>query len=517
MSDYADILLNSNCIFTSTGEAPFAGHVAVSGSRIAAVGKGPAPAGLIGPETRIYDLGDATVSAGYTDSHCFFTGYSLGYVGVDVSSAKSCEEIISLAKVYAETIPADQPLLGRGWDETSIHPEGTAALDEAFGDRPVVLIAACGETCWMNQAAIDTFQFTPDRCWSESYWRMLRCVMQDHEYIVPRFKEYMKMMNSRGVTSVKEMGFDDYYGFTEILEQLEKAGELTIRVNFMSQPVGYPTNLEYGRAMREKFQGDFVRFSGYNQMTDGSISQLCGELKKPYHCADTLCAQEIDWDLLARDTRAVDAEGFRFSLHAQGDGAIGKVLDIYETCRRDENGRMVNRHCITDLEFSDPADLERMSRMGVIAEVYPQIQSIADRAGKVVMIEEKIGMERGRYYWNRRKMIDSGVSVCCATDLPLVIDNIPESMYHAVGGYFPEGGEPFNAQNMISREELLTAWTKGGAYTMYQEDALGTLEVGKKADIAVLSGNIFTEPMETIRNLSVILTLVDGKIVHEAR
>lgn len=74
--------------------------------------------------------------------------------------------------------------------------------------------------------------------------------------------------------------------------------------------------------------------SGYNQMTDGSISELCGDLKKPYSCADTTCAQDIDWDLLANDTFKADAEGFRFSLHAQGDAAISKVLDIYDSCQK---------------------------------------------------------------------------------------------------------------------------------------------------------------------------------------
>ena len=252
-------------------------------------------------------------------------------------------------------------------------------------------------------------------------------------------------------------------------------------------------------------------------MTDGSISQLCGDLKKPYNCApDTTCAQEIDWKLIGDETRAVDAEGFRFSLHAQGDAAISKVLDIYETCHRDEHGRVINRHSITDLEFSDPADLERMGKLGVIAEIYPQIQSIADRAGKLAMIEEKIGMERGKYYWNRRKMADSGVLLSCGTDLPLLIDDIPQSVYHAVGGYFPEGGEPFNKQNMLTVPELMTAWTRGGAYNLGQEKELGTLEAGKKADIAVLSGNIFTIPVEDARSLAVVLTMVGGKIVYQA-
>ena len=152
----------------------------------------------------------------------------------------------------------------------------------------------------------------------------------------------------------------------------------------------------------------------------------------------------------------------------------------------------------------------------MIAEIYPQIQSIADRAGKLAMIEEKIGMERGKYYWNRRKMADSGVLISCGTDLPLLIDDIPQSVYHAVGGYFPEGGEPFNKQNMLTVPELMTAWTRGGAYNLGQEKELGTLEAGKKADIAVLSGNIFTIPVEDARSLAVVLTMVGGKIVYQA-
>ena len=516
MSTYAEYLLLSNCIFTAQGEAPFAGYLAVADGRILSVGRGACPAELCGPSTRVYDLGERTVSPGFSDVHCFFAGYSVGFVGADLSAAGSCKALVELARAQTARTAPDRPVLGHGWNAETIHPQGTAALDEAFGDRPAVLFAAGCETCWMNQAAIRRYQFTPETCWPESYVRLLPEILGDRDFIEPMFVRYMEMMNSRGVTSVKEMGFDDYSGFTETLAALEAEGRLTLRVSFMSQPVGAPMDLRYGEAMRERFQGEFVRFSGYNQMTDGSISQLCGDLKEPYLCADTTCAQNIDWQRLGDDARAADAAGFRFSLHAQGDAAIARVLDIYETCRRDGSGRLVNRHSITDLEFSDPADLERMGRMGVIAEIYPQIQSIADREGKLAMIAEKIGLDRGRYYWNRRKMADSGVLLSCGTDLPLLIDDIPQSVYHAVGGYFPEGGEPFNRQNMLTREELLTAWTRGGAYNLGCEAELGVLAAGKKADIAVLSGNIFTAPMEEVRSLKVELTLLGGREVYSA-
>lgn len=514
MSQCADIVLQSQCIFTAASNTPFAGYVAIADGKIIAVGEGACPDALIGPESRQYNLGNRTVTPGFVDVHCFFTGYSIGFVGADLKDCTSEEEVVNTVVAYSRTIPSNQPVLAHGWDARRIHPVDTKALDKVFGDRPAILFAAGCEYCWMNQAALDKYQFTPDTCYPEAYWRLLPDILGNRDFIIPEFRKYMRMMNSRGVTSVKEMGFDQFYGFTDVLAEMESAGELTLRVSFMSQPVGTGADLVYGRQMREKFQGEFVRFSGYNRMTDGSISQLCGYLKAPYNCADTICAQDIDWHTISNEVHAADAEGFRFSLHAQGDAAIGKVLDIYETCERDKNGRMVNRHSITDLEFSDPVDLERMGQMGVIAEIYPQIQSIADRESKLSMIAEKIGMDRGQYYWNRRKIADSGVLLSCGTDLPLLIDDIPESVYHAVGGYFPEGGEPFNKQNMLTIPELLTAWTKGGTYNLYCEDTLGTLEVGKTADIAVLSGNIFTTPVEDARSLHVDLTLVDGKIVH---
>ena len=513
MSIFADIILQSNAVFTAMDAAPFAGFVAITGDRITAVGKGTCPETLVGPQTAKLFLGDRLICPGFSDVHCFFTGYSIGFVGADLSGCKDAQSVLAAVKAYADTLNADKPILCHGWDAEVVTAD-EAALDALYPDRSVILFAIGNETCWMNEAARKAYSFTPETCYPEAYVKLLPDILGDKEFIVPEFKKYMKMMNSRGVTSVKEMGFDQFYGFTDVLAQLEAEKALTIRVNFMSQPVAAPANLEYGKAMRDKFQGDFVRFSGYNQMTDGSISQLCGDLKKPYLCADTCCAQDIDWEKLAKETHMVDEEGFRFSLHAQGDGAIAKVLDIYETCRRDENGKLVNRHAITDLEFSDPQDLVRMGKLGAVAEVYPQIPSIAEKESKLAMIAEKIGMDRGRYYWNRRAMADSSVTLSCGTDLPLLIDDIPESVYHAVGGYFPEGGEPFNPQNTLTVAELLTAWTKGGAYNLYCEDTLGTLEAGKKADIAVLSGNLFTVDPKDARSLVVDLTIVDGKVVH---
>ncbi|ERI93933.1 amidohydrolase family protein [Clostridiales bacterium oral taxon 876 str. F0540] len=509
----ADIVLKSSKIFTSVSNTIINGFVAIAGEKIIATGSLKEAELYIGENTKVLELGDKVICPGFVDVHCFFTGYVLGFVGADLTKAESAEEILILLRKHAANLYKEKPILGHGLDSEKIDISDSSLLDNVFGSEPVVLFAKGGETCWMNTAAKKKYKFTPDTCYPEAYWRLLKEVLNDKSFIVPQFKNYISMLNSRGITAVKEMGFDDFYGFTEILQELERNKELTLRVSFMSQPVGEGANLAFGRKMREELKGNFLEFSGYNRMTDGSISCLCGDLKKPYNCADTHCAQEIDYKMIEEETLAADAENFRFSLHAQGDAAIAKVIDIFDKCKKD-NGKLINRHAITDIEFSDPGDLERMGRLGVIAEIYPQIMSIANAKDKLSMINEKIGMERGKYYWNRRKMADSGVTLSCGTDLPLLIPDIPESIYHACGGLFPEGGEPFNKDNTLTIEEVLTAWTKGGQYNLYHENILGTLEAGKLADIAVLDRDIFNTDIETIRDVKVCLTIVNGRIVY---
>lgn len=515
MSNYkADLLLKSNNIFTAATPYLINGFVAIKKNKIIAVDTKNNIDKYIDSRTEIIELGDKVVCPGFVDVHCFFTGYALNFVGIDLCNTYNPNDIIKQIKNYANLLENKYPLLAHGLDIKTAKSLTMEIVDKIFPERPVILFTKGNETCVMNSAAIKKYKFTPDTCYPESYWRLLPEILGNKNFILKEFKKYMSMLNKRGITSIKEMAFDDFYGFTDVLEELEMNRELTLRISFMSQPVGSNINLDFGHKMRERFKGNFIKFSGYNRMTDGSISQLCGHLKEPYNCNKNICcAQNIDYELIEKETLAADAKGFRFSLHAQGDAAISKVLDIFEKCQQ-KNGKLINRHSITDIEFSDPKDLERMGKMGVIAEIYPQIMSIANRHDKISMIAEKIGLNRGKYYWNRRKMADSGVIISCGTDLPLTIPNIPESIYHSCGALFPEGGEPFNKENTLTISELLTAWTKGGHYNLYYEDILGTLEPGKLADIAVLDGNVFNTPMEKIRDIKVCLTLVEGKIVY---
>ncbi len=505
MEHRAQLILLSNCIFDAVNKEPFSGYVAIAEDRIIDVGKGDFSKDLCGENTRIVDCRGKTITPGLIDVHCFFSGYVVRFSGEDLSECRNEKE------VFEKLDGKKDPILAHGLT----FDISKKSLDARYPNSAVILFHDGCETCSMNAKAIEEFHFDPEHCYPEAYVGIFPYILANHPFIAKQFKDYMRRMNSRGITSIKEMGFDDFHTFTKVLEQMQKDDELTLRVNFMSQPVAADMDLEYGKRMRESFHSEKLRFSGFNQMSDGSVSEYNADLKKPYKNDSSCCHMFIDWDKLKADVLKADAEGFRFSLHAQGDGAVAKVLDIFECCRRDENGRLKNRHAVTDLEFSDPGDLERMGKLGVIAEIYPQIQSIANRKDKIAMIDEKIGMDRGKYYWNRRKMADSGVTISCGSDLPLLMDDIPESIYHAVGGLFPEGGEPFNKENTLTIDELLKAWSYGGAYNLSMEETIGTLEAGKKADITVFDKDLFRTIMNDIRDIGVAMTIFDGKVVYE--
>lgn len=501
-------------LFDSVRDDSFEGYICLRDNRIVKAGTGIPPQEITEQAEEFLQFDDELVMPGITDTHTFFTGYAVFHVGADVSGVTDNMQGLKVLKDYESGRSAEGALLGHGWDPDKWEQaEGEAMLEAEYPDRAVILFAEDRSKCIMNRKARDTYGFTPESCYPESYHRIMREYLNDRDFIEKEFSDYMEMMNSRGVTTVKEMGFDDFYGFTDYLKEMEDSEELHLRFFFMSQPVGEKMNLAHARAMREKFTGDKVRFSGFNRMTDGTIAAYKGDLKKPYENETFTCTLDIPYDEIEADVLAADAEDFRWSLHAQGDGAVGKIAQIYDKCKK-EGGKLKNRHAVTDMEFTDPADLEKLGSIGVTAELYFQIMSLDPGDVLLDNISRTIGSERGRYYWNRRKMQDSGMILSGATDLPLLITSLPESIHYSCGGFLDGMETPFQAENTITAAEMLKAWTIGGAKNLSMEDKLGTLEEGKLADITVFDRDLLNTDPAAAGKASVILTIMDGKTVY---
>lgn len=517
-NNYADIILESNAIFTSKiGEdEPFSGIVVIKDNKIIAVDQKQNITKWIGSKTKIYKLENKLICPGFVDNHVFFTGYVWSKAGVDLSNVHNSEEALLAIEEYAKNIPNSKTILGHCLNMNNWHEveKGSAVLDKVFKDRPVIAFSKDRSECWLNTIANQKYGIEHDKCYAEACFKLFQELLKE-ENIVDEYNNFSKLLASRGVTSIKEIGFDDYYGFTDILEQMELKGELIHRINLVSQPVSNNANFEYGDTCSKRFQNSFIKFMGYNLMVDGEIASHEGELLKPYKDIPDSCGKySPDYKTLEETVQAADKKGFRCALHAEGDAAVRKSIDIIERCRL-INGKRDSRHAIIDLELVHPDDIVRMSNLGITAINYVQIMNCTSKYSDFYA-QDLIGDDRINNYWPYKRMIDKGVNICCGTDLPLDIPNIPLSVYFVTSRRFPDGNPltGFNKKQSMSKADILRAWTIGGQYANFSDDKLGTIEEGKLADITVLDNNIFDLSVDEIKDVKVCLTITDGKIVY---
>ena len=513
MKKHRKIVIRSSKIYTKKGFSPESGYIFIEGNIIKSITKGNP---ISDEDVTFIDCKNGLVTAGNVDSHCFFSGHAMNFIGEDFSDVQTSNDLFTKLSHLTNLEDNKAIILGHDLPQKFTNSKYAKKLNKLFPDIPTVIMVSGAETCLLNSAAESRFNFTSQTCYPEAYWRLLHYVFSDKKFIKPLFVSYMKFLNSRGITAIKEMGFDDFYGFTDILKELEESSDLSLRVNFMSQPVSEKMNIDYAKKMSALFTGDAIRFSGFNKMTDGSISEMKGDLKQPYtNNSEITNIEKIDWNEIERDLKIADNHGFRFSLHAQGDVAVSKTVSLMEKCQTDINGKLLNRHAITDLELTEKDDLKKMGDLGIIAEIYPQITSLYDNPlAKVKQIKEYVG-PRAKYYWNRKEMINNNIILSCGTDLPLLYDDIPESIFNACGGYFTDDSFQFNSNNCLNVSELIDAWTSGGAYNLGLEDKIGTLEAGKLADIVIYSDDLFSIPIKNVKQAKVVTTIYDGKIVFK--
>lgn len=519
MKKTADILLCSNRIFTAAQGAhkPAPGIVAILGDEIAAVDSIEEKERWTGPDTKVYELGDQLVCPGFLDNHVFFTGFVWSHIGADLSGAGTLKQALGLLVEEAKKTPPGRAVLGHGLKaELTESCEDVREEWDALTGRPVIGFTQGRDGCILNREARERYDLDEDEIYAEACWKVFDEFLRDEAFIKEEYERFSDLLASRGVTAIKEIGFDQYSGFTRYLSDMEEEGTLTHRVNLVSQPVGAPMDLNYARECQERFQGPFVQFMGFNLMVDGEIcsgnADLIGEYKNH---PGSHGAQAVDYEALEQQVLEADRCGIRCALHAEGDMAVRRTVDIYEKCR-EVNGPRDARHTITDLELTHPEDLERMGRLGITATNYVQIMDCLGDYEDFYGYD-CVGQEGVENYWAYKRMLRAGVNICCGTDLPLTIPDIPLSAYLTVGRRFPDGKpeQGINPACGLNVEELLRAWTIGGQYANFREKELGTLEEGKKADIAVLDRNLFHMPVEEMPEVKTVLTICNGKVVYE--
>ncbi|GGB40691.1 amidohydrolase family protein [Virgibacillus dakarensis] len=534
----ADLILNSEAIFTGVEDKPISGSVAIKGRYILAVGSNEEIKDFIGPNTKVLHYGEKLIMPGFQDFHLHLFLGSLSQDSVSLIGAKSEQETAEMVKIFADSRPDDPWVIGFSWyhvfwDDKKLPHRST--LDKLIPDRPVFLFNAECHGAWLNSKALELIHVdrnTPDPPFGEItrdengepsgfLYETAMGLAKEAFTSIPRVRKerilqnFMGQAARLGITTVSDMlplpNLE--LGDLDLYQAFEEKGKLTTRIQFLTALNG---DLERPRMLRKKYNSDKLMFSGLKQFLDGVPTTYTAYLLEPYSDRpETRGNTLIPVDEVKQWIVDADSEGFRIRLHACGDGAVRLGLDSFETAQT-VNGIRDSRHTIEHIEVIHPDDLNRFSELGVIASMQPEHLAVSDRFKENDYLD-RLGKTREHLTWPINTLKQHGAKMAFGTDFPVVDLDPMVEIYRAVTRVFNDGNpeDGWNPDEKITLAEALRSYTLGSAYGGFREHDLGTLEKGKLADVIVLDRNLFDVPIEQIREAKVELTVMDGKVVFQ--
>jgi predicted amidohydrolase YtcJ len=537
-----DLAIVGAKIWTGNPKQPEAEALGISGSRIVAVDTTAGILGRAGPRTRRIDVGGKRVVPGFNDAHVHFYMGGDSLAGVDLRGATSARELRDRLAAFAETLPKGEWILHGSWDHEAWTPPRLPTrelIDDATPHHPVWVSRldghmALANTLAMKRAGVDRDAADvaggeivrdghgrPTGVFKDAAQNLVDRVipLPSRERVLKAIRAAQALAACNGVTSVQDMGVLGTHGAETMVEvvraykSLLRAGELTVRVS-AHLPLPEWRRLD-DAGLRAEDGAEALRVGAVKSFLDGSLGSTTAWFHEPYADAPTSCGtpsdELLDPEQHYRNMRDADAAGLRIALHAIGDRANGVALDLWRRLAAD-NGPRDRRPRIEHAQHLRPSDVARFAAGGVIASMQPY-HCLDD--GR--WAEKRIGAERARFSYAFRSLIDAGAVVAFGSDWSVAPMNPLLTIYAAVtrrtlDGQHAEGWVP---EQKVSVREAVRACTYEGAYASGEEGLKGTLEPGKLADLVVLSADIFSIDPVAIGDVSVDMTIVDGRVVFE--
>ena len=536
-AQHADVIITNARVYTSDAARPRAEAVAVRGDRIVFVGSAHEAGLLRGPATRVYDVAGKTVIPGMIDSHGHLTGLGAALRTVDLVATKSLDEIVERVSWRAAQVPPGSWVIGRGWDQNDWSDTRFPThnkLSTSVPNHPVALTRIDGHAMFANARAMQLAGITketPDPAggriirdangeatgvFIDNAMSLIRRAIPAETRAETRegIRLAMQQMNAYGLTGMHDAGAG--CESIKLYEEMARANELTARNYVMVAGLSAACLDEMMKlGPRDNVDGKhFVAVRAIKLSADGALGSRGAKLLEPYsdepsHSGLELIPPQRIKDIAVRALRG----GFQLNVHAIGDGANRSALDAFEAALR-EVPRPNHRFRIEHAQILHPNEIPRFTRLGVI----PSMQAV-HQTSDMYWAENRIGGTRvlGAYAW--RSLLDQGVIIAGGSDFPVESADPLQSFHAAVtrqdANGWPTGG--WLPQQKMTRTEALYHLTIWPAYASFQEGLVGSITVGKLADIVVLSKDIMTVPEREILSTRVELTMVNGKVVHEAR
>ena len=549
-STAADFVLTNGKIYTVNEKQPWAEALAVKGKEIVYVGDNSGAKAFVGEGTEQIDLKGRLMLPGFVESHIHI-GMGAGTTsGVILESTDSLEEVIKKVKEYAEANPDEKTIFGASYSAFLFDEKGPKKeiLDEIVPDRPVYLMDHTLHSAWVNSKAYEVAGITKDtpNPPGGEYVKnekgelsgsikggpahlpvLVATEAITSEGIMNSLPVLLEGLSEFGFTAAIDMGapfateaiFDAYAA-------MDKAGEMPLRLSVTY----YINNEELAMDAAEKLDAyakrwhtEHVWFDTLKITIDSVVENQKAAVLEPYLSTGDRGSLYLGPDAMKKVVLETAEKGYGITVHTIGDRAVRETLNAAEALRN--AGFKDTRFSTTHSQMVDPADRPRYKQLNVTA------QATGNWAVPIKSYIEHLGQERNdTVQFPFRSWADDGVDIAFGADWPATpggfehgvnpFNNMYSAMHRRAPAHIREELGSYDATlppvgQVLTLEECIAAYTIGGARMLGIEDQIGSIEVGKKADLILLSQNLFEIDPEEIPKTKVLGTMFDGKIVHD--
>lgn len=542
----AELIFHNARIYTLDDEQPWADSLAIAGDRILRVGDREAVEALAGGETERRDLQGRLVLPGFIDTH-MHVGDTLPYVhAASLSPDMGPEEVIETLRAHAEAYPEQNPVIGKGFLGVAFGDLGPTAedLDRAVPDRPAMIFDEGFHSAWINTSAMravgldaDTPDPEPGAHFYQRYpdgrptgwlieggafnWISDRLGVVTVESLEAGAATFFDTLSAMGITAAFDAGMIDGGETTlALFDRLVAEGRLPLRIvgsHYVNTATRAATALEDLGRLGKRFDDEFLTVNTLKVSQDGTVEARTAWMLEPYrkpagHRARPLLSPDVAGGLVT----AAAEQGVDVHLHTLGDAAVRFALDSVASVRK-QRPDSASRFTLCHVQVVNPADVSRFGELGVVAQSTPSWYVYDDIA------LEFLGEERLRQHYPLRSIAAGGARVTLGSDYPaswIGLDglnplfNIEMAMTRRPPGEPDATPQPL-ADEVLTLEQAIRGYTRDAAWQLRLEDEVGSLQAGKQADLVVLSDNLFELPAHRIHAARVVLTMVDGRVVHE--
>ncbi|MEU3401605.1 amidohydrolase [Streptomyces filamentosus] len=564
MGTYADLVFVGGRVVTVDAEFSVAEALAVTGAVISAVGTREDVAPLIGPGTRVVDLEGATLLPGINDSHLHGCAYGMASPPLSVEvghpAVSSLADVAEAVREAVGRVPAGQWVTGHGWDagflaecvaDPSRQPS-RADLDAVSPDHPVVLYSFSGHATWVNSKALELMGVDRDTVAppggaivTDAEGEPTGLLHEGAQALVQNalpplgvrerteaIRSTLASLAALGITSYTEPGLGPGGDgimrgalgtqTLEVYRRLLADGELTARVGVLLLPTGMTSTAEeFARNLDaldlpEGLDPRRLTVLGVKVFADGIVPNKTAWMHEPYvggGCGSLCVGGEVDDERVAEIramVRHAHAAGHQLGVHATGDRAIDTVADAFAEAAA-EHPREDARHYVIHGDFLTPHAMKVLAAHDFGVNMNPTIKwTVAD------MEEEFVGAGRAAYAWPYRDALDAGVRVASGSDAPVTHPDWRQGVATMVLRESKAAGRVSGPEQRILLAEAIRTYTIDAAWQDFAEDWKGSLEPGKAADLCVLGGDLLGADPHAIPEMPVLLTVMDGRVVHDA-